>query len=416
MSTGPLLVVYDEGSVAPTRIGEVARELDRELVFVLPDSAHNRELREIVSMVAPVVAAPDEPDRELLARLRALRPSGVLTYSEFRIGLTARIADALDLPGVAPADVPAITVKDRQRRRLAESGVDSVAHHVIHDRADADAAVAAAAFPAVLKPLVGASSRNTVLVSSAAECRTALAEVLHAGDVPESALIMEEYLEGRATAPPWGDYLAVDCVSDGADVQPVFVSGKFALAPPFRERGGYSGAGAAPDVDRKAATELACRTVRALGFRHGVTHVEIKLTDAGPRVIELNGRLGAWVDDLATRSRAAEPAAVAMRMALGESLGPAAELAPREPERIAFHYLLIPPREAVRVADVRNVAALRGLGAVDRVVVQKPPGSPVGWRLGTRGSVAALLGTTGTLDELADTVTAAESTDWITYD
>jgi hypothetical protein len=416
MSTGVLLVVYDEGSVAPTRIGEVARRLDCPVVFVLPDSAHNRELREIVAMVAPVVTAPDEPDQELLTRLRALRPAGVMTFSEFRIGLAARLADALGLPGVAPRDIAAITIKDTQRRRLAESGVDSVAHHVIRDPTDVDAAIAEVGFPAVLKPLVGASSRNTVLVGSAADCRSALAAVLHTGDLPETALVMEQYLEGRTTAPPWGDYLAVDCVADGADVRPVFVSGKFALAPPFRERGGHSAAEVVPDADRTAAVELACRTARALRFRHGVTHVEIKLTDAGPRVIELNGRLGAWVDDLATRSGAADPAAAAMRVALGDSVGSALEPGTREPGRIAFHYLMLPPPGALRVAAIRDVAALRELAPVDRVVVQKTPGAAVGWRLGTRGSVAALLGTTATLDELADTVAAAERTDWITYD
>lgn len=47
------------------------------------------------------------------------------------------------------------------------------------------------------------------------------------------------------------------------------------------------------DVNRKKEIiDTAYKAVRALGFHNGPTHVEIKITNSGARVVEVNGRPG----------------------------------------------------------------------------------------------------------------------------
>ncbi|MFI5587256.1 acetyl-CoA carboxylase biotin carboxylase subunit family protein [Amycolatopsis sp. NPDC051758] len=412
-----LLVVYDFGSLAPTRIAEAAAANGCDVVFVVADSEHTRQIRPILTMVGSVVELTDPGDGALVDRLRGLQPAGIVTFSELCIGHTARLADALGLPNHAVADIDVITTKSAQRARLAETGVETVAHHVVTDRAGIEAATSAVPFPAIVKPVVGASSRNTELVSSPQECRAVLDRTLGGAtpgpaDLREKAVIVEEFLAGRPTGWPWADYIAVDCVATGDIVRPLFVSSRFQLAQPFRERGGYGGQSVVDDSELAVITKLACEAIHAVNIRHGVAQAELKLTVDGPRVIEVNGRLGGWVDDLAVRSGGADPADVAVKCALGLDF----DLHPPPADGpIPFQYIVIPPAGADRVTAIKDAGVLRRIDHVERVSVLTSPGASADWRLGTRSKVAAVFGTTRTLADLADTITEIEQADWIDY-
>ncbi|RCG26196.1 ATP-grasp domain-containing protein [Sphaerisporangium album] len=409
-----LLVVYDTGSLAPTRLAQAALGNDCDLVFVTAATEHAREMIPALRMVGSVVESSGRTEHDLVRELREMKPSGIVTFSEFQLATTVRLADALGLPYHAPGDLEAITHKDRQRERLAEAGLPAVRFRTVTRLDQADEALAHVGLPAIIKPVIGASSRNTVAVSTPGQCHRALAEILGGtGDAPaETAVMLEELLPGRPTAAPWGDYIAVDCVALGGDVRPVFVTSKFALAEPFRERGGYGGFSVVPEPEVREVRDLACRAVRALGV-HGIADVEIKLTGAGPRVIEVNGRLGAWVDDLAVRSGTADPADVAVRAALGRDCETGGV---KTDGPIAFHYLIVPPFGARRVRSIRGAAALRRVRGVERLSVLVRPGASVDWRIGARGNVAAVIGTVRDHDELAETVAAIEAVDWIAYE
>ncbi|MEU7576191.1 ATP-grasp domain-containing protein [Streptomyces sp. NPDC041068] len=361
-----------------------------------------------------VVNSAGLSERQLVEELRRTKPTGIITFSEFRIADTVRLAAELGLRYHAPADLDAITHKDRQRERFEAVGLDTVGFRTVTSTDEIDTAIAHVGLPAIVKPVIGASSRNTVAVTDADECRAVIRAALTGapGRPAEQAVMLEELLVGRSTDAPWGDYIAVDCVADGDDVRPVFVTSKFALAEPFRERGGYGGLSVVPDDEVRQVRELACRAVGALGI-HGVADVEIKLTADGPRVIEVNGRLGAWVDDLAVRSGATDPADTAVRAALGLEYH-TTELITEGP--VAFHYLLVPPMGAERVKKIRDVGALRAVPRVDRVAVLVEEGASVDWRLGAGANVAALVGVTRDHGELAETVAAIEDVDWIDYE
>jgi hypothetical protein len=208
--------------------------------------------------------------------------------------------------------------------------------------------------------------------------------------------------------------MAVDCAVQHGRAEPLFVSSKFALAEPFRERGAYGTRSVVDDAVLVEVEALACRAVEAVGVTTGIADVEIKLTETGPRVIEVNGRLGAWVDDLAIRSHCSEPADVAVRAALGRPFR--GRNAPTADSPIAFHYLLVPPPEARRVREIHGVSALRRVPHVNRVAVLTAPGYPAGWELGAGATAAEVSGSTSTHAELADTVAALEEVSWIKYD
>ena len=70
-----------------------------------------------------------------------------------------------------------------------------------------------------------------------------------------------------------------------------------------------------------ASTDVA---LRALGVRSGITHTEFKLTADGPRLIEVNGRLGGFQHELQQRAAGQDLLELALAVACGLPVSPVA--------------------------------------------------------------------------------------------
>ncbi|MBT2408577.1 MULTISPECIES: acetyl-CoA carboxylase biotin carboxylase subunit family protein [unclassified Streptomyces] len=395
-------MVYDDGSAGPERIAEAARAHACTLLFAVADTPHAREMTPALEAFGVVVDLDDVDE------LRQYEPAGIVTFSEYQLGRTAELAVTLKLTHHDISAVPAITRKDLQREALRAAGVEAVRARTVRSPGDVDAALAAVGLPAIVKPVVSAASRNTLALEDPAEAREVVTGLL----ALEPELLLEEQLIGRPTPHPWGDYVAVDCVVEGEDVVPVFVTSKFALAPPFRERGGYGARSILPADEIEMLIELSGRAVRAVGIRGGMAQVEIKLTADGPRVIEVNGRLGGWTDDLARRSATSDPVGLAVAAALGRPLSRPDVLGG---DAITFRYLITPPMQAGRVAAIGDITPLRTLPGVGRVTVLTEVGADVDWRLGTQSAVATISGQVDTHEQLVELIDRIESARWIEY-
>lgn len=413
-----LAVVYDYGSMPPTWLAKAAARNECELVFSVAGSRHAREMAPLLTLLGPVIDMGDRPITEIAADLCAFQPTGIVTFSEFQIETTARLAGALKLGYHALADVGAIVRKDAQRRRLAAAGIDTVRFHIVKSSSEVDEAIERVGLPAIIKPVEGTSSRNTAAADTLRECRELVARMLgecggQSADLTETAVVLEEFITGISVARPWGDYLTVNCLANGDDITPLFVMNKFDVAEPFRERGGYCGRSVLQERSVREAVELSCRSVRALNIQSGISDVEVKLTEHGPRLIEVNGRLGGWVADLAFRSSGMDVADAAISSALGS----APKISPQAAnDRLVFHYVVVPPAWASRVRSIHGVAQLRRLEHVEQVLIRAEAGGCVDWRLGGRSSVAAVLGATDTHEQLAATIAAVEDLPWIEYE
>ncbi|GAB6902697.1 ATP-grasp domain-containing protein [Kineosporia succinea] len=320
----PIVVVYDKGSAAP---GEIIASLadDDGLVIVLADTETARNARVVFESCSRAVL--DLSDADLPARLRALGVTGIVTYSERMLQATADLADRCALAYSPPPAVAALTDKSAQRAALREGGADVVATAEIRSIDDYASALAHVGVPAVIKPAQGESSRNTLLVHTADEGRQAVTDYL----TVEKRLVMEEFLRGTAPEEPYGDYVSVEsAVLPSGPVQ-YAITGKFRLAPPFRESGQFWPARLDDDLAAEVS-RLAGSAITALGMTTGLAHTEIKLTADGPRIIEVNGRLGGLQPDLAARATGLDTIRLGADIALGRPV----ELAPVRPDRVYF--------------------------------------------------------------------------------
>lgn len=384
-------VLLDFGAASPMSVLAAARGLcevvflcDRALPYVasvLDDLAGLAEVRDITGGSGRPIEGP--------------RLAGIVTFSEAQIRRAADIAQRDGLIHLSPAAAVAVTDKFVQRSLLSEAGLPGPRFRTVSEPGVLPAALAETGLPAVLKPRMGAGSAHTCRVDSLAEAAGRLREF------PPGAFVVEELLLGdpSVAGPGFGDYVSVESVTVAGQVRHVEVTGKFPLAPPFRETG-YVVPSTLSAQWRRAVLTVAEAALRALGVTAGVTHVEVKLTPAGPRVIEVNGRLGGYVADLVRRARRVD----LVRLALAAALGRPAEVPEPGYQRCAFQYFLTAPMDASVLRRLDGVDRLSRRPGIHHVEVFRQAGDRLDWRRGTLGYLGIVYGSAGDHDGVRELV------------
>nr|WP_042181332.1 ATP-grasp domain-containing protein [Kibdelosporangium sp. MJ126-NF4] len=383
----PLVVLYDRGAATPGQLGVGLADLG-PLVFAVPDTEHTRQVRPVLARLGEVVDLSGD-DAADLAAVRALRPRGVVTYTEQLLPVAATITEAMGLPGHDRATAHRLTDKFLQRERLRSAGVDPARSVLVTEITQWDDAIDRVGLPAIVKPARGQASRSTFPITDPVSAARARAAIRGQG-----RWVVEEMLVGR-------DYVSVESLSGPWGTRPIAVTGKLPLLPPFRETGQFWPSTLDPGAEERIA-EVATASVDALGVTAGITHTEIKLTETGPRVIEVNGRLGGHIAELAARSIGVDLVRVAALSALGRAEPPTL----LRPDRVFFQHNAQAPAGAVEFVGVRGAAEVRRLPGISGYRPYVRPGHRLG-----RGEMTypldLLSGDAVGHDEMVDIISAA---------
>ncbi|GAA2520717.1 ATP-grasp domain-containing protein [Winogradskya humida] len=355
----PLAVVYDKGAVHPVEavsaIGPLA-----PILFLVAPTDHALRLLPVMRRLAEAQVLTDDLEADAAA-LRERRPAGIITFSEKMVPRTAALAGRLALPYHSPATTELLTDKFAQRDRLRLCDVDPTRSVAIHGVGEWPEAVRTVGLPAVLKPLRGGGSRDTYPIRDEATGRDLTKRLIDGPDATHG-LVLEEFLRGRDTR-PFGDYVSVESAVVQGRIHHLAVTGKLPQVEPFREVGQFWPA-YTPPGEREQILELTTRALRALDIRLGVTHTEIKLTAGGPRIIEVNGRLGGHLNELSRRATGVDLVQFAAGIALGHPAGPP----PPMPSRVFWQFRSPAPLDAVSLDEATGGRDAAGLPGVSRYV------------------------------------------------
>lgn len=346
---GPVVVVLGPGSPSPARIVRAA--MPYGVVFAGMRDALGDSTTALAASLAPLVDIDPAGPCTAGPALSSYRPAGITTFSESALTATAELAAVLALPYHSAETVARLTSKHLQRARLAEAGVGRTRSVAVTSRAALDAALTGE--PAVVKPLRGEGSLDTHLVRWPEDVP---------GDLPVSAsrpFVVEEYLAGRDEY-PFGDYVSVETASVDGQAHVLGVTGKLAQLPPFREVSQFVPS-RLDQAEERSVADLAARAVSALGVARGLAHTEIKLTPEGPRVIEVNGRLGGHVDELYARAYGLDLLAIEFALATGTT-SPALHHGPAG--QVCYQYYNLAPAEGGAFIRVDGAAAVRAMPGV----------------------------------------------------
>ena len=326
---------------------------------------------------------------EAAAVLASAGVDGVTTFADAQLVRTAEIAEILRLPGNPPEVANRLVDKGEQRRALAAAGVP-VPEFVELGVATEPTSFDAVRYPAVLKPTVGAGGRTTFAAPDAGAAAWQLAALRAAGDL--RPMILEECL---GEYPPgqrgeYGDYVSVEPVVGPGVVHTVQVVGRMPLAAEFRETGAFAPAGLCPERSAELAATVA-DAAAALGIRTGCLHTEIKLTADGPRIIEVNGRIGGGgVPGIVADTTGVSLYRCAALAAVGAEIEP--ELDQRGPRNgVSFAIALQPPLDTPVALTPGWSEVLHGIDGVRQIDVRAEQAT-VGHGEGSYGYLVMLAG------------------------
>lgn len=306
--------------------------------------------------------------------------SGVIGWDEIRMVPTTELARALNLPATSPKSVQRCRDKHQTRVALQAAGVGQPRSAVAETLEQAGLYAREFGYPVVVKPRLFGSSIGVSTADSPASLQRAFEGALHAvGEgVPDRGrgVLVEECVTGEE--------ISVDCALVDGQLWPLFVARKLLGFDPYCEEVGHL-----VDAQDPLLTDPELlRTLRAahaaVGYRHGVTHTEVMLTAAGPKIIEINARLGGDLIPLvASIATGLDIGAVLTSVSIGQQ--PVLPKYPAGMARIDFVY----PEFDMRVASVTTPTGDLPAG-VQRVAALAAPGQVL--RLPPLGHVVSRYG------------------------
>jgi phosphoribosylamine--glycine ligase len=214
--------------------------------------------------------------------------------------LVAGVVDALAEAGI-PAFGPSAAAAELEgskafaKELMREAGVPTAAHVLLRSREEAGEHLASASYPAVLKADGLAAGKGVIICASEAEAREAADVFFTERRFGETAVVLEEFLEGEE--------LSLLAICDGENAVPLAPAQDYKRifdgdqGPNTGGMGSYSPVpGFGPDeveeiVDAVHRPALAAMARRGRPF-HGVLYAGLMIGPGGPRVLEFNARFG----------------------------------------------------------------------------------------------------------------------------
>lgn len=243
---------------------------------------------------------------------------GVISWDELLVHNAARLADAIGVPGPTPDAVDTCRNKGLTRQALAACDVAQPRSRRARSLAEAQACAQEIGFPVVIKPRTLGASIGVTRVHHPGGVPAAYHHASTAyedGNPADAEVLVEECVIG--------DEISIDCSVVKGCVVPLFLARKMLGFGDACEEVGHTVAADEPLLHDPAILDLLTRAHQAVGYDTGVTHTEVMMTAWGPRLIEINARLGGdlipWV---ATQATGIDIGAVAVNVALGRQPSP----------------------------------------------------------------------------------------------
>ncbi len=219
--------------------------------------------------------------------------AGVITFWEDDVEFTAEIAARLHLIGNSEATAKIARNKYLMRATLRAAGVPVPRAEMVETLNQAKLAAAGMTYPLVIKPMKGMDSFCVMKVENERELEKVFVNVLKyakydwtsvVSAADPSMYVIEEYMSG-------GEVSAEALIQNG-QIWIVGIIDKLPMSEPyFIERGDVCPSRYPAEVLQKIK-DAAAATIRAIGMENGIAHVELKVTQEGPKTVEIGARMG----------------------------------------------------------------------------------------------------------------------------
>lgn len=242
---------------------------------------------------------------------------GVLTTCDYYLETAAVIAARLGLPGAPPEVMHRATRKHLVRSAISEAGLANPAFAVAASWESSLAAAAAIGYPLVAKPVDLNAGTSVQRVDDEAGLKDAFWEITGVerntrGQPLSRLLLLEELIEGPE--------FSVEAVTRDGETAVIGITDKSITGPPAFVESGHMFPARLTPAAASTIEEFTRDALAAIGYTHGLSHTELRLTPDGPRIIEINPRqAGGYIFDLVRLVTGSHPLELLVDLSLGKA-------------------------------------------------------------------------------------------------
>jgi ATP-grasp domain/L-amino acid ligase C-terminal domain 2 len=280
-----------------TDLLEAATRQGHTFVFLTQNRSVYEADAEVYSWVSRATEILEFPSFELLeisdkvSKIHEQSPfDALLCLIDIRLIEAAELAQILELRFIRPEVARLLRDKYSVRECLQKNGITQPPFQLITNNDQILSAIQTLGLPILIKPCDGYGSQNIMTLKNQSElevCQEMLTHLLPIssdyglGVRSNDRLLLERYMQGRL--------IGCDTLSIDGMHHLLGVNEKMMFAPPsFAIRGGcfVPNKGDWPGLEKYLFAML-----DAVQFEWGAAHIEVMVTDEGPRLIEINPRL-----------------------------------------------------------------------------------------------------------------------------
>ncbi len=220
-------------------------------------------------------------------------------------------------PDLSYEDSLCATIKSYMRNRLKEKGVPVPQYYIVENFAEFRQAIKALPGICILKPSDNAGSRGVVLLRNAeSKTEEELKEIYEytKGNSRNGTLMVEEFMTGPE--------VSVEAVTIEGVTEIITITDKITTPPPYFVELAHSEPSCLEESVQEQIREITKKAVAAIRLNNGPSHTEIKVTDQGPKIVELAARLGGdfITSRLVPLSTGVDLVGSSVRLAVGEEV------------------------------------------------------------------------------------------------
>ncbi|WP_160673580.1 ATP-grasp domain-containing protein [Clostridium sp. C8-1-8] len=268
-------------------------ELIRELGYKIISFSTELSITEALQVDVPVEVNLND-ETAVLEKAKELSKkyniAGVFTLNEYRVPLCARIREVLGIKyGISYEAAFKCRNKKETRRALSDTGINSVKYKLIHSVDEAIISLTEIPLPVVIKPSNDAGSKMVYCCQTLDDVRSAVESILSCasnlvGQKLDEEIILEEFLTGPE--------FSVETYTFDKETRIIAITAKKVLSPFFPIEAGHTVPANLDDHIVKEIEAVVKAAVSALKIDFSITHIEVKLTPTGPKIVEINARPG----------------------------------------------------------------------------------------------------------------------------
>ena len=208
---------------------------------------------------------------------------GIMTLAtDMPMRSIAAACQALNLPGISPDVALKSTDKGEMIKAFEAHGVAHPWYYILSDLPNQQDVLNKITYPCISKPTDNSGSRGVMLIHNQEELLEAVQYSSQNGR--SGAVIIEEYMQGPE--------VSVEIMVLKGTAHVLQVTDKLTTGAPHFVEMGHSQPSQLKADDLDKIRQLACSAVMAVGIQEGPAHVEIILTETGPKMVELGARMG----------------------------------------------------------------------------------------------------------------------------